>query len=145
MREGEEEQLGANLILNSNVIAQVALTQQYLSVLYELREVVRVKGRRNSWAPIQDKGDLGTGRAWAEVYRGPDHIVFGHDSGRGFQVFYPMRICYPAFFLPLRFLSLMQGSGCFVFLVCCFLLRGWRCTRAQITSSSAMTRGEGSK
>jgi hypothetical protein len=62
---------------------QVEVDRQYLSVLYELREVRQVDGH---WVPIEDKSRLGEGTPWATVYKGDAHVVFGHDSHRGFQV-----------------------------------------------------------
>eukprot|EP00884_Botryococcus_braunii_P005168 jgi/Botrbrau1/14652/Bobra.0108s0013.1 len=70
------------LVVHAGLVPEVEVERQYLSVLYQLREVKRVRG---VWVPIQDKSCLGEGTPWAQVYDGDAHVIFGHDSRRGLQ------------------------------------------------------------
>ena len=62
---------------------QIPLKHQLLPDLYHMREVG--PGDDTKWRGIEGK-PRGQGKPWAEVWEGPQHVVFGHDSHRGLQV-----------------------------------------------------------
>lgn len=52
--------------------------------LNHMREVG--PGDDTEYRGIEAKPDEGQGKAWAKVWDGPQHIVFGHDHKKGLQV-----------------------------------------------------------
>ena len=65
--------------------AQVPLEKQHLADLYLMREV---RNTSRGWEAEEAKCDDGKlGPAWASVWEGSSHVLFGHDHRRGLQVF----------------------------------------------------------
>ena len=65
-------------------LVQVPLEKQLLVDLNHMREVG--PGDDTKYRGIEAKPDEGQGKAWAKVWDGPQHVVFGHDHKKGLQV-----------------------------------------------------------
>ena len=67
--------LGA-LVVHAGLVPALALTQQEPDMLMNMRSI------RSDGSP---SSKMDEGRPWASLWRGPEHIVFGHDAVRGLQ------------------------------------------------------------
>ena len=73
---------GGSAASEAHCTAQIDMEHQSLWNLYQMRALI---GKRHGeWIATSSKRHKHT--AWATVYSGPDHILFGHDSRRGLQV-----------------------------------------------------------
>ena len=70
--------------MDSVSFVQVPLENQLLIDLYRMRELA--PGSDTKWHGLEAKVDRGAGIPWAQVWKGPQQIVFGHDRQKGLQV-----------------------------------------------------------
>lgn len=71
------------VIVHAGMVPKVPLEKQLLVDLNHMREVG--PGDDTKYRGIEAKPDEGQGKAWAKVWDGPQHVVFGHDHKKGLQ------------------------------------------------------------
>lgn len=80
---------GMNLIIvHAGLVPGVPLAEQKLKNLFKMRNVVEkdADGDRDSEVPAYVALEKPTdGEPWAKVWKGPEHVVFGHDAKRKLQ------------------------------------------------------------
>ena len=69
------------LVVHAGIVPGVPLAEQDLRTMFVLRNLVRGEGGA-SWEAKEQPHD---GVKWVDAWRGPEHIVFGHDARRGLQ------------------------------------------------------------
>ena len=63
------------------MLSQIPLQRQSLWDLFNVRELIQEKD--GGWRMAEKNVERGV--EWATMWNGPEHIIFGHDSGRGLQ------------------------------------------------------------
>ena len=81
--------LGNALVVHAGLVPELSLDKQSEEDMTCMRNVVRAAGSEGwSGVAVTDAG----GRAWADVWRGPYRVYFGHDATRGLQRQWPMAV-----------------------------------------------------
>lgn len=70
-------------VVHAGLVPEIPLEHQLLPDLYHMREVG--PGDDTQWRGMEGKPERGLGTPWAQVWDGPQHVVFGHDSKKGLQ------------------------------------------------------------
>jgi len=77
------ERRAFTVMIRGEIMLQIPLESQLIPDLYHMREVG--PGDDSKWRGMEGK-PRGLGTPWAQVWEGPQHVIFGHDSKRGLQV-----------------------------------------------------------
>eukprot|EP01026_Neomeris_dumetosa_P021924 TRINITY_DN19074_c1_g1_i1.p1 TRINITY_DN19074_c1_g1~~TRINITY_DN19074_c1_g1_i1.p1 ORF type:complete len:291 (+),score=21.06 TRINITY_DN19074_c1_g1_i1:314-1186(+) len=69
------------IIVHAGIVPGTSIEQQQLVDMYTMRNIVTCNGKLKA---TQEVG--GDGEPWVNFWKGPQHIVFGHDAVRGLQL-----------------------------------------------------------
>lgn len=68
------------LVVHAGLLPGLALEEQSVETMTKIRNIVTVDSKM-SYIEDTDRG-----KAWAELWQGPEHVYFGHDARRGLQI-----------------------------------------------------------
>lgn len=71
------------LVVHAGLVPGLPLDKQHLGTLYRIRNVIEVE-TENGITYFPSERDT-EGQPWASLWKGPQHVVFGHDAKRKLQ------------------------------------------------------------